>query len=293
LNYASVPTVCKQIKPLAGQQSQEVKDLEDEPMPAHEINDSLVVKPKLTVAQEMDERRKDWVKSYKGKLEIYDILELRNPQSVIEYVPEIIVNMQEEEPAHFYPPDFLQSQREITDKYRQYLVDWLAELHYKFKMVPETLYVCIGIIDKTLMLQKDFKKSNLQCLGVTALHIAGKYEEIYPPDLKTILQLIDNAVTHSQVCELEIEILALLDFNMVWPSILRFMQRYVCATNFNAEQKMTAQMFCDFMLYNSDMLKMRPSLLAATAIYATNKISNRARSWNHYLAKATLGIKEE
>ena len=60
MNYASVPTVCKQIEPLAGQQSQEVKDLEDEPMPAHEINDSLVVKPKLTVAQEMDERRKDW-----------------------------------------------------------------------------------------------------------------------------------------------------------------------------------------------------------------------------------------
>ena len=130
-------------------------------MPAHEMNDSMVVKPKLTVAQEMDDRRKDWLKSYKGKLEIYDILEIRNPQSVIEYVPEIIVNMQDEEPAHFYPSDFLQSQREITDKYRQYLVDWLAELHYKFKMVPETLYVCIGIIDKTLMLQKDFKKSNL------------------------------------------------------------------------------------------------------------------------------------
>lgn len=39
---------------------------------------------------------------------------------------------------------------EISDKYRQYLVDWLAELHYKFKMWPETLFVTVGIIDKTL-----------------------------------------------------------------------------------------------------------------------------------------------
>lgn len=56
---------------------------------------------------------------------------------------------------------------------------------------------------------------------------------------------------------------------------------------------MIAQMFCDFMLYSADMLKERPSLLAATAIYATNKISNRARSWNQSLVKATLGVRED
>ena len=86
-------------------------------------------------------------------------------------------------------------QREISDKYRQYLVDWLAELHYKFKMWPETLFVTVGIIDKTLMRWPNFRKNELQCLGITALHIAGKYEEIYPPELKTILQVIDHAVT--------------------------------------------------------------------------------------------------
>lgn len=82
-----------------------------------------------------------------------------------------------------YPSTFLidrSFQNEISDKYRQYLVDWLAELHYKFKMWPETLYVTVGIIDKTLMKWRNFKKADLQCLGITALHIAGKYEEIYP-----------------------------------------------------------------------------------------------------------------
>lgn len=33
---------------------------------------------------------------------------------------------------------------------RAYLIDWLSELHLKFKLLSETLYVCVGIIDKFL-----------------------------------------------------------------------------------------------------------------------------------------------
>jgi cyclin B len=108
---------------------------------------------------------------------------------------------------------------------RAYLIDWLSELHLKFKLWPETLYVCVGIIDKYIM-REDIKKKDLQCLGITALHIAGKYEEIYPPELKQILRVTDNAVTKDQVLQLEFSILQALDFNMTFPSILRFMERY-------------------------------------------------------------------
>jgi len=44
----------------------------------------------------------------------------------------------------------MKSQRHVTDKLRAYLVDWLAELHFKFKMMPETLFVAIGILDRYL-----------------------------------------------------------------------------------------------------------------------------------------------
>ena len=86
-----------------------------------------------------------------------------------------------------YPSDFLPQEREdselINDRYRKYLIDWLAELHYKFRMWPETLFVAVGIIDKFLIKTPSFKRTDLQTLGITALHIAGKYEEIYPPEL--------------------------------------------------------------------------------------------------------------
>jgi hypothetical protein len=116
------------------------------------------------IAEEMELRRKDWLREYKTKLDLNDVLEIRNPQAVVEFVPEIIENMRKEEENHMYPSNFLADknfQSEISDKYRQYLVDWLAELHYKFKMWPETLYVTVGIIDKTLMRWKNFKKADL------------------------------------------------------------------------------------------------------------------------------------
>ena len=44
---------------------------------------------------------------------------------------------------------------------RAYLIDWLAEIHYKFKMWTETLYVTVGIIDRYLAMTPDFKKEDL------------------------------------------------------------------------------------------------------------------------------------
>jgi hypothetical protein len=45
---------------------------------------------------------------------------------------------------------------------------------------------------------------------VTVLHIAGKYEEIYPPNLKTILRVVNNVVTKENVLKMEMEILTAL-----------------------------------------------------------------------------------
>jgi len=179
------------------------------------------------VARVVEERRKERMKTLTRNLEVCDLLDIRNPQSAAEYAPQIYKHLHSEEQRHLYPADFLVgNQSEITEKMRAYLIDWLSELHLKFKLWPETLYVCVGLIDKYIMLQPDIKKKDLQCLGITALHVAGKYEEIYPPELKQILRVTDNAVSKEQVLQLEFDILQALDFNLTFPSIFRFMERY-------------------------------------------------------------------
>lgn len=61
------------------------------------------------IPAEMENRRKNWLREYKSKLDLNDVLELRNPQSVIEFVPEIMDNLRIEEQKHIYPANFLDS----------------------------------------------------------------------------------------------------------------------------------------------------------------------------------------
>ncbi|KAJ9460345.1 S-phase entry cyclin-6 [Diplonema papillatum] len=42
-------------------------------------------------------------------------------------------------------------QVEVTDKMRAILVDWLVDVHLKYKCRPETLYLAINLLDRFLM----------------------------------------------------------------------------------------------------------------------------------------------
>lgn len=116
---------------------------------------------------------------------------------------------------------------------RAFLVDWLAELHYKFKMWPETFFVAIGFIDRFLALTPDFPKNELQTLGITAFHIAGKYEEIYPPTLQTTLKIVNHVCTSREVLDMEACLLQTLEFDVTFPSTLRFIERFSRLAQFN------------------------------------------------------------
>ena len=65
---------------------------------------------------------------------------------------------------------------------RAILIDWLVEVHLKFKLVPETLYLTVNLIDRYLE-KVEVMREKLQLIGVTAMLIASKYEEIYAPEV--------------------------------------------------------------------------------------------------------------
>ena len=76
--------------------------------------------------------------------------------------------------------------------------DWLVEVHLKFKLVPETLYLTVNIIDRYLA-KTEVSRPKLQLVGVTALLIASKYEEIYPPELRDLVYICDRAYSKLEV----------------------------------------------------------------------------------------------
>lgn len=91
--------------------------------------------------------------------------------------------MKKEEVDKMVPVDYLQKiQTEIKDTSRAFLIEWVIDVHRKFRLTSEALYVSVFIIDQFLS-KKHLLKSQLHLLGVATLLIASKYEEIYPPTL--------------------------------------------------------------------------------------------------------------
>ena len=88
----------------------------------------------------------------------------------------------------------LKGQTEINEKMRAVLISWLVEVHIKFKLLPETLFLTVNIIDRYTE-KRQVSRTNYQLLGVAAMLIASKYEEIYAPEVNDFVYMTDKAYT--------------------------------------------------------------------------------------------------
>jgi hypothetical protein len=117
---------------------------------------------------------------------------------VTAYVQDMYCHFREKEAASSVRPLYMESQLHINERMRSILVDWLVEVHLKFKLVPETLYLTINLIDRYLT-KREVSRPKLQLVGVTSLLIASKYEEIYPPELRDLVYICDRAYSKNEV----------------------------------------------------------------------------------------------
>merc|ERR1711974_207790 len=116
-----------------------------------------------------------------------------NPQLCVEYAPAIYAYLREVEEGLSIRKEFLQGMN-VSGKMRAVLIDWLIEVHSQFKLLQETLYMTVYVIDKFLQTEGySIKRNKLQLVGVTAMFIASKVEEIYCPEISDFVYITDNA----------------------------------------------------------------------------------------------------
>lgn len=199
-----------------------------------------------------------------------------NPQECEEYMKEIISHTQSMENKFKINPDYMSNQMDINNTMRSILIDWLVDVNIRFKLLPETLFLTVNIIDRYLQKQQ-VKKCSLQLVGVTAALIASKYEEIYPPEVKDFVYITDYAYTKDEILLMEQKILNTLEFNVTVPSSNRFLEYFVNTVIPNKGNKKTiclAQYLLELSLINFKMLNYQPSLTATTALYIAKKLQN-------------------
>lgn len=121
-----------------------------------------------------------------------------DPLCATSYVQDMYEHFRSKEVSTSVRPVYMEDQQYINERMRSILVDWLVEVHLKFKLVPETLYLTVNIIDRYLV-KTEVSRPKLQLVGVTALLIASKYEEIYPPELRDLVYICDRAYSKLEV----------------------------------------------------------------------------------------------
>ena len=75
-------------------------------------------------------------------------------------------------------------------------------------------------------------RQNLQLVGVTAMLLASKYEEIYPPQIRDLVFITDRAYNREQILEMESTMANALEFRLTVPTIYCFLLRYLKVKSF-------------------------------------------------------------
>ncbi|CAM9384150.1 unnamed protein product [Discosporangium mesarthrocarpum] len=227
--------------------------------------------------------QKNRCKMPEPQLSEHDLDDKDNPDACAEYVLDMYRHFKELE-EKYTPTVYMHTQADINCKMRAILIDWIVEVHLKFKLADPTLYLTCHIIDRFLMLE-EVHRSKLQLVGVTALLVACKYEEIYPTEVRDCVYITDHAYSREEVLAMEQKILRRLKFEISVPTAWTFLIRFNKVSRATDRQHNRSQYYLERCLQEHDSLCFRPSLLAAAAVFLSRILDMGVdEAWNESLA---------
>ena len=115
-------------------------------------------------------------------------------------------------------------------------------------------------------------KKMLQLVGVTAMFIASKYEEMYPPEIGDFAFVTNNTYTKHQIRQMEMKILRVLNFSLGHPLPLHFLRRASKIGEVDVEQHILAKYLMELTMLEYDMVHFPPSQIASGAFCLALKI---------------------
>jgi hypothetical protein len=199
------------------------------------------------------------------KLELYDPLYNR------EYFEEIMEYLCDLEKKERPDTRYMDKQQNVDVQMRTILIDWLVEVVAEYNLTTQSLHLAVNYIDR-FMSRRNVARETLQLLGVTALLVAAKFEEVSPPSINDLVYITDNTYTKAQIIELEKLLLQTLNFQLGFPTsqthaarLLRLVPFEGSAHEFSLFQALV-HYFLDLCLMDYTMVKYLPSQTAVCAV---------------------------
>ena len=199
---------------------------------------------------------------------------IKNVQIPKDYLNTIYYNLLKEQYTNkkkFKPEyNYMNSQTEINEQMRSILIDWIIDVHGKFGFTDETLYMTVLIIDRYSSIKK-ITRNEYQNLGISALMISCKHEEINVPKVEDFIYITDNAYNKEEVFKMEQDILNGLNYDLLYPSPIKFFEYLSLKFNFDKKQFFFGKYLMETFLLNLICIKYFPSIIACAAAYIVMK----------------------
>ena len=169
-------------------------------------------------------------------------------------------------------PNFMENQKEINNKMRAIVVNWLIDVHDRFKLLPDTLFLGVVFFDRYLSRVNNIKKEKLQLIGVTSLLIACKYEEIFSPEIRDFVCILDRTYEREDIIEQENYMLKILKFEITFPTSLRYYE--ILRIEFGIEEKyfIYGDYLLTLSLIDSRFSKYPQAVIATTVCFFLKKL---------------------
>lgn len=203
-----------------------------------------------------------------------DTEDLDDPVMAAEYANEIFEYLRDLECKSIPNPQYMDHQDDIGWRTRGILIDWLIEVHTRFHLLPETLFLAINIIDRFLS-KKVVQLDRLQLVGITAMFIASKYEEVLSPHVANFKHVADDGFTEEEILSAERFILGTLNYDLSYPNPMNFLRRISKADNYDIQTRTIGKYLMEISLLDHRFMAYRPSHIAAAAMYLARLIFDR------------------
>ena len=198
---------------------------------------------------------------------------IKDRQIPKDYLNIIYYNLLQEEHKGIKPMvvyNYMTDQNEISEQMRSILIDWLIDVHYKFQFRDETLFMTVLIIDRFCTIRQ-ISRVKLQLLGIAAMMIACKHEEIDLPKMEDFLYITDNAYSKNELVKLENDILIALNFELLYPSPIKFFEYLSVNFNFDKKAHFMGKYLMETFLLDIKYVKYKASVISCACTYIVMK----------------------
>ncbi|KAL4811227.1 cyclin-like protein [Aspergillus unguis] len=283
------------MKRTSSQKSLQEKTIQQDEPPRKKVDIEKVVEKQAEVVSKENARSRTQTEELEkatGDLpQDLDIEDLDDPLMAAEYVVEIFDYLRDLEMETLPNPDYIEHQPDLEWKMRGILVDWLIEVHTRFRLLPETLFLAVNIIDRFLSAEV-VALDRLQLVGVAAMFIASKYEEVLSPHVANFSHVADETFSDKEILDAERHILATLEYNMSYPNPMNFLRRISKADNYDIQTRTLGKYLMEISLLDHRFLGFPQSQIGAAAMYLARLILDRG-PWDATLAHYAGYTEEE